>query len=67
VWFEGGRVVTAALAKDGLGPVTKMARVISDQPTPSITAGEKPGEWYIAWLDYEAGHLEPYAARVQCK
>lgn len=67
VWFEGGRVVTAALAKDGLGPITKMARVISDQPTPSITAGEKPGEWYIAWLDFEAGHLEPYAARVQCR
>jgi serine/threonine-protein kinase len=67
VWFEGGRVVTASLAKDGLGPVTKIARVISDQPTPSITAGEKAGEWYIAWLDYEAGHLEPYAARIQCR
>ncbi|HLM75330.1 MAG TPA: protein kinase [Polyangiaceae bacterium] len=67
VWFEGGRVVTAALVKDGLGPVTKIARVISDQPTPSIIAGEKPGEWYIAWLDYEAGHLEPYAARFQCR
>lgn len=67
VWFEGGRVVTATLVKDGLGPATKIARVISDQPTPSITAGEKPGEWYIAWLDYEAGHLEPYAARVQCR
>ena len=67
VWFEAGRVVTAAIEKDGLGPVTKIARVISDQPAPSITAGEKPGEWYIAWLDYEAGHLEPYAARVQCR
>ena len=30
-------------------------------------AGSKPGEWYLAWLDYEAGHLEAYAARVQCK
>jgi serine/threonine-protein kinase len=67
VWFEGGRVVTASIQKDGIGPVTKIGRVISDQPTPSITAGEKSGEWYIAWLDYEAGHLEPYAARFQCR
>ena len=38
-----------------------------DQPTPSIIAGEKPGEWYVAWLDYEAGHLEAYGARLVCK
>jgi serine/threonine-protein kinase len=67
VWYESGRVVTAALGRDGAGQATKIARVISDQPTPSITAGTQPGEWYIAWLDYEAGHLEPYAARVQCR
>jgi serine/threonine-protein kinase len=30
-------------------------------------AGSKPGEWYLSWLDYETGHLEPYVARVQCK
>jgi serine/threonine-protein kinase len=34
---------------------------------PSIAAGSKPGEWYLAWLDYETGHLEAYAARVLCK
>ena len=26
-----------------------------------------PGEWFVAWLDYESAHLEPYAARVVCK
>jgi serine/threonine-protein kinase len=67
VWFESGRVVTGSLGRDGLGGATKIARVISDQPTPSITAGKKPGEWYVAWLDYEAGHLEPYAARFECR
>jgi eukaryotic-like serine/threonine-protein kinase len=68
VWFEGGRVMTAPLTRDrGVGVPTRIARVSGDQPTPSIVAGSKPGEWYVAWLDYETGHLEAYAARVQCK
>jgi serine/threonine protein kinase len=67
VWYEGGRVMTAQLGKDGIGPSTKLARVISDQPPPSIAAGSKAGEWYVAWLDYETGHLEPYAARMLCR
>jgi hypothetical protein len=41
--------------------------VSSEQHTPSIAAGNKEGEWYFAWLDYEGAHLEAYAARVQCK
>jgi serine/threonine-protein kinase len=67
VWFEGGKVVTASITRDGVGAPSRIARISGDQPTPSITAGSKPGEWYVAWLDYETGHLEPYAARVQCK
>jgi len=67
VWYEGGRVTTASINRDGVGAPTKIARVSGDQPMPSIAAGTTPGEWYIAWLDYEAGHLEPYAARVLCK
>jgi serine/threonine-protein kinase len=59
--------MTASLSGAGGGPSSKMARVISDQPSPSLAAGSRPGEWYIAWLDYEAGHLEPYVARVQCR
>jgi len=67
VWFEGGKVVTAAINRDTIGPASRIARVSGDQPMPSISAGAKPGEWYLAWLDYETGHLEAYAARVLCK
>jgi serine/threonine-protein kinase len=67
VWFEGGKVLTASITREGVGTPTKIARVSGDQPTPSIVAGNRPGEWYVAWLDYETGHLEAYAARVQCK
>ena len=66
-WYEGGKVVTASINRDGVGVPSRIARISGDQPTPSITAGSKPGEWYLAWLDFEAGHLEAYAARVQCK
>ncbi|WP_437974578.1 serine/threonine-protein kinase [Sorangium sp. So ce295] len=67
VWFEGGRLLTASINRDGIGAPTKFARISGDQPAPSISPGAKPGEWYVAWLDYEAGHLEPYAARIQCR
>jgi serine/threonine-protein kinase len=66
VWFQAGKVLTAPVGRDGPGAPAKIARVSGDQPTPSIVAGNKSGEWYLAWLDYESGHLEPYAARVQC-
>jgi hypothetical protein len=67
VWYEAGKVLTASVSRDGVGTPTRIARISGDQPTPSIAAGNKPGEWYLAWLDYETGHLEAYAARVQCK
>ncbi len=67
VWFEGGFVMTASLGQGGVGPASRVARVTGDQPTPSIAPGRKPGEWYLAWLNYEAGHLEPFAARIQCR
>jgi serine/threonine-protein kinase len=66
-WFEGGRVQLASIGRDGVGMATKLLRVTGEQPMPSIAASSKPNEWLIAWLDYEAGHLEPYAARVLCK
>jgi len=66
-WFEGRGVMTAALDRKGVGPPTRIARVQGDQPSPSLAPGAKRGEWYIAWLDFEAGHREPYAARIQCQ
>lgn len=66
-WFDQGRIMTTSLTRDGPGEESAIARISGDQPVPAVAAGTKPGEWYVAWLDYEAGHLEPYAARVQCK
>jgi serine/threonine-protein kinase len=67
VWYESGKVVTAPLSRDGIGTPSRIARISGEQPPAAIVAGNKPGEWYLAWLDYETGHLEAYAARVQCK
>ncbi|MEO7329180.1 MAG: hypothetical protein ABI193_11420, partial [Minicystis sp.] len=67
VWFENKQVMTAAISREGLGSPSRVARISGDLQTPSITAGSQPGEWYFAWLDYETGHLEAYAARVLCK
>jgi serine/threonine-protein kinase len=68
VWFERGGVMTTSINRDGVGKtVSKLARVSGDQPTPSVVAGKGAGEWFIAWLDFEAGYLEPYAARFVCR
>lgn len=65
-WSEGGRLTVAALGLDGVGPASKIARVVGEQPACSVAAGAKRGEWYLAWLDFEGGHLEPYVARIVC-
>jgi serine/threonine-protein kinase len=66
-WYEGGKVRTASIDKDGIGAPSTLARVAGDQPSPSIVAGANPGEWTIGWLDFEAGRLEPYALRAMCR
>ncbi len=66
-WFQGSRVKLARLTRDGLEPATSMARVGGYQPYPAILAGDKPGEWYISWRDYEAGHLEAFIVRARCE
>ncbi len=65
-WYENGRVRFAALGRDGVGPSSLVARIAGDQPRPSITRGANDHDWAVAWLDFEAGHLEPYAARISC-
>jgi serine/threonine-protein kinase len=66
-WIEGGRVKLASISRDGVGAPTVLARTLGDQPAPSIAPGSAPGEWYLAWLDVEAGHPEVYVARALCK
>jgi eukaryotic-like serine/threonine-protein kinase len=67
VWFEGGRVKLSAINRDGIGLGTIIGSVANDAPNASITSGGAPGEWYVAWIDNEASHLEPYAVRAMCR
>ncbi len=65
-WIEQGRLKTAQITRDGVGPASVVARVAGDQPPPSLVVGANPNDWTIAWLDFEAGKLEPYALGVTC-
>ena len=65
-WYEGGRLKLADLTRDGLGKMSVLARVTGYQPQPDIAPGHRAGEWFIAWRDYEAGHLEAYVVRAEC-
>jgi serine/threonine-protein kinase len=66
-YYESGRVRVASVTRDGVGVPSVLARVTGDPPRPWIAAGRAPGDWYVAWLDVEAGHTEPLVARVQCR
>jgi eukaryotic-like serine/threonine-protein kinase len=65
-WFDESRLRIAPLTRDGLGAVTSLSRVSGFQPQPDLAAGEKPGQWYISWRDYESAHLEVFALRTDC-
>jgi serine/threonine-protein kinase len=65
-WFDESRLRIAQLTRDGLGAVTSLSRVSGFQPQPELAAGEKPGQWYISWRDYESAHLEAFALRTEC-
>ncbi|MET0596171.1 MAG: serine/threonine-protein kinase [Polyangiaceae bacterium] len=66
-WFEGNRLKIAAMTRDGVGPPTVIARTMGDPAPPSVVPGGAPGEWYVTWLDAEAGHPELLGARALCK
>ena len=65
-WFDESRLRIAPLTRDGVGAVTSLSRVSGFQPQPDLAAGEKPGQWYISWRDYESAHLEVFALRTEC-
>ncbi len=67
VWYENGRVNAAPLNRDGIGKASILGRVSGYQPYPAVIPGKQPGEWYISWRGFEAGHLEAFVARTQCK
>nr|PZN22027.1 MAG: hypothetical protein DIU78_16400 [Pseudomonadota bacterium] len=64
-WYEGSRLRFAKLTRDGVGEPSALTRVSGIQPNPDVARGEKPGEWYIAFRDYEAAHLEVFALRAE--
>jgi serine/threonine-protein kinase len=66
-WFEGGRLKIAAMTRDGVGLATPIARATGDPPPPSLAPGGAPGEWYVTWLDAEAGHPELFGSRALCR
>jgi len=65
-WFEDSRLRLATVGRDGLGTPSIVNRVNGLQPHPAVARGTKPGEWLVAWRDYEAGHLELFALRAEC-
>ena len=66
-WVENGRLTTATLGRKGVGPHSKVARIVADHAPPAIAPAGRSGEWYIGWLDFETGHQEPYVARILCQ
>jgi eukaryotic-like serine/threonine-protein kinase len=65
-WFDEARLRLAPLTRDGVGTVTSLSRVSGFQPQPDLAAGEKPGQWYVSWRDFESAHFEVFALRTDC-
>ncbi len=65
-WFDESRLRMAPVTRDGVGLVTSLSRVSGFQPAPDLAAGEKPGQWYVSWRDFESAHLEVFALRTEC-
>jgi serine/threonine-protein kinase len=66
VWYEDSRVKLAPVGRDGARTPSVVNRVNGLQPHASVARGQKPGEWLVAWRDYEAGHLELFVLRAEC-
>ncbi|HKY35250.1 MAG TPA: serine/threonine-protein kinase [Polyangiaceae bacterium] len=66
-WYEEGRLKITELNRDGLGKPSTLARVNGFQPDADVTRGEKPGQWLVAFRDYESAHFEAFALRTECQ
>ncbi|HSC89073.1 MAG TPA: serine/threonine-protein kinase [Polyangiaceae bacterium] len=65
-YFAGDRLFISPIDAEGVGKPSVISRVSGFQPAPHLIPGSTPGEWLIAWRDFEAGHLEVFVARAQC-
>jgi serine/threonine-protein kinase len=66
-WYEEQRLKLAEVKRDGMGKPSVLARVNGFQPEPDVTRGEKPGQWLVAFRDYESAHFEAFGLRTECK
>jgi serine/threonine-protein kinase len=66
-YYEGGKVRVAAISRDGVSTTSTFAKVTGDQPRPWIAPGRTKGDWFVAWLDVEAGHTEAFVSRLTCR
>lgn len=65
-YYEDSRIKLANLTPDGLGKPSILSRINGHQPSPDLARGEKAGEWYVAFRDFESARLEVFALRAQC-
>jgi serine/threonine-protein kinase len=68
-WYEGSRVQMAIATRTGIGSPSVIAKVSGTgiQPYPEVAPSRSPHQWYVAWRDYESGHIEAMLARAECK
>jgi len=67
-WFERSKLMTSRLDRDGVREPSVVGRMTTaDRPEPSVSPGLVPGQWFVAWSDFEGGHPEAFVARVDCK
>jgi serine/threonine protein kinase len=66
-WYDGGKLRLAKMSRDGVGAPTLLGRATGYQPAPNLLPGAKPGEWIVAWRDFEAGLHEGFVVRAECK
>ena len=67
VWYDNSQVWASSLTRDGIGKASILGRVSGYQPYPEVIPGNQPGQWYVSWRGFEAGHLETFVVRTQCK
>lgn len=65
-YYEDSRVKLARLTRDGLGSPSILSRINGNHPPPDLARGENPGQWYLAFRDFESAHFEVFALRAQC-
>lgn len=66
-WYDTSRLRIARLSRDGIGPITLLGHASGYQPPPDVLPGAKPGTWFVAWRDFEAGQHEAFVARAECR